>query len=202
MVIPGPHPFSLPCLTWNVKRRKTTYIDIFSLFLNSSNVVPFSIWLRVSEIWTLCFTQWDIHTHTSSWDSLFEPAGPSLNKGTLMNELQPLDHLLVYMRNVPISSLLKCQNHLIHQMPDQGYLCILTGAIFKYTSMVDIIKFPRNHVTTKSENWFPKPMTTHMHMGTHMHVYTSLSLSVCLSFSLSLSLTHTHTHTHTHFSAL
>lgn len=48
-----------------------------------------------------------------------------------MNELQPLDHLLVYIRNGPISSLLKCQNHLIQQMPDEGYLYILTGAIFK-----------------------------------------------------------------------
>lgn len=107
-----------------------------------------------------------------------------------MNELQPLDHLLVYMRNVPISSLLKCQNHLIQQMPDQGYLCILTGAIFKYTSMVDIITFPRNHITTKSENWFPAPMNTHMHTGTRMHVFTSLSLSlsVFLSPSLPLSL--------------
>lgn len=52
--------------------------------------------------------------------------------------------------------------------------------------MVDTIKFPRNHITTKSENWFPTPMNTHMHTGTRMHVFTSL----CLSLSVFLSLSH------------
>lgn len=60
LVIPRPHPCSLPPPTWNMKRRKTTYI--FSLSLNSSNV-PFSIFFRASKLWPLCFTEWDVYTH-------------------------------------------------------------------------------------------------------------------------------------------
>lgn len=67
MIIPGPHPF-LPHLTWNIKR-KTTYI--FSLFLNSSNVIPFSILFRAIKIWPLCFTWQYLHTGClSAYDCL------------------------------------------------------------------------------------------------------------------------------------
>ena len=70
------HPFHLPCLTWNFNWGKTTYI--FSVFLNSSSVVPFSILFMARRIWSLCFIQWEFHIHNFSWGSLFEPARPSL----------------------------------------------------------------------------------------------------------------------------
>lgn len=67
MIIPGPHPF-LPHLTQNIKR-KTTYI--YSLFLNSSNVIPFSILFRAIKIWPLCFTWHYLHTGClSAYDCL------------------------------------------------------------------------------------------------------------------------------------
>ena len=63
------HPFRLPCLTWNFNWGETTYI--FSVFLNSSSVVPFSILFMARRIWSLCFIQWEFHIHNFSWGSLF-----------------------------------------------------------------------------------------------------------------------------------
>lgn len=81
-IIPGLHPLGLPYLSWNSRSGKTTYI--LSLFQNSSHCSCSILFLKVSKIWTSCFTcrtctHWQ---HASLWNSSLKTAGLSLNMGS------------------------------------------------------------------------------------------------------------------------